>query len=145
MNYECMELHCLNMAPYLLRDYKWLFLPLFFSFLLFLGFLIWPLLPTHCTCRGLPFHLITHTNPQTTLGRTPLDEGSARRTDFYLKTDNTHKGYTSMPPAGFEAAISARAWTHGLAWRPWIFNGAFLLANITLYSQSYDESEWLWK
>ena len=33
-----------------------------------------------------------------TLGRTPLDEGSARRRDLYLTTHNTQKRQTSMPP-----------------------------------------------
>jgi hypothetical protein len=33
----------------------------------------------------------------TTLGRTPLDEGPARRRDLYLTTHNTHNRQTSMP------------------------------------------------
>ena len=33
-----------------------------------------------------------------TLGRTPLDEWSARRRDLYLTTHNTHNKQTSMPP-----------------------------------------------
>jgi hypothetical protein len=41
----------------------------------------------------------------TTLGRTPLDEGPARRRDLYLTTHNTHKRQTSMPPLGFEPTI----------------------------------------
>jgi hypothetical protein len=36
-----------------------------------------------------------------TLGRTPLDEWSARRRDLYLTTHNTHNRQTSMPPVGF--------------------------------------------
>jgi len=42
----------------------------------------------------------------TTLGRTPLDEWSARIRDIYLTTHNTHNRQTFMPPAGFETAIS---------------------------------------
>ena len=42
-----------------------------------------------------------------TVGRTPLDEWSARRTDLYLTRNNTHNRQTSMAPAGFEPAISA--------------------------------------
>jgi len=38
----------------------------------------------------------------TTLGRTPLDEWSARRRDLYLTTHNTHKRKTSTATAGFE-------------------------------------------
>ena len=33
----------------------------------------------------------------TTLGRSPLDEWSPRRRDFYLTTHNTHRGQTSCP------------------------------------------------
>ena len=44
----------------------------------------------------------------TTFSRTPLDEWSARRRNLYLTTHSTHKRLTSMPPAGFEPAISAR-------------------------------------
>jgi hypothetical protein len=36
----------------------------------------------------------------TTLGRTPLDEWSARHRDLYLTTHNTHNRQTSMPPGG---------------------------------------------
>jgi hypothetical protein len=36
---------------------------------------------------------------------TPLDEGSARRTELYLTTHNTHKRQTSMHLARFEPAI----------------------------------------
>ena len=35
----------------------------------------------------------------TTVGRSPLDEWSAPRTDLYLTTHNTHKTQTFMPPA----------------------------------------------
>jgi hypothetical protein len=36
----------------------------------------------------------------TTVGRTPLDEGSARRRDLYLTTNKTHDRQTSMLPLG---------------------------------------------
>jgi hypothetical protein len=48
---------------------------------------------------------ITHFR-HTTLGRTPLDEGPARRRDLYLTTYNTHKRQTSMPPVGFFFGLS---------------------------------------
>ena len=44
---------------------------------------------------------------RTTVGRTPLDECSARCRDLYLTTHNTHNRQTSMPPLQFEATISA--------------------------------------
>jgi len=51
-----------------------------------------------------------------TPGRTPLDERSAERRDFYLTTHNTRKRQISMPPAVFEPAIqtSKRPQTHAL-------------------------------
>ena len=60
--------------------------------------------PHHC--RGF-----TVTRGFTTVGRTPLDEWSARRRYLYL---TTHNRQTSMPPAGFEPAIPAseRPQTH---------------------------------
>ena len=45
------------------------------------------------------------TQRRTTVGRSPLDEGSARRRDLYLITHNTHSRQTSMPPLGFEPII----------------------------------------
>jgi len=41
-----------------------------------------------------------------TVGRTPLDEQSARRRDLYLKTHDTHNRQTSMLSVGFEPTIS---------------------------------------
>jgi len=49
---------------------------------------------------------LDHTQRRTTVGRTPLDEWSARRRDLYLTTHNTHNRLTSMPPVGFEHKIS---------------------------------------
>jgi hypothetical protein len=61
------------------------------------------------------FHDHTHWR-HTTVGRTPLDEGPARRRDLYLTTHNSHKRQTSMPPVGFESTIlvSERPKTHAL-------------------------------
>jgi len=50
---------------------------------------------------------LDHTQRHRTVGRTPLDEWSARHRDLYQITHNTHNSKTSMPPAGFETAISA--------------------------------------
>ena len=47
------------------------------------------------------------TQRHTTVGKTPLDEWSARRRDLYLTAHNTQNKQTSMPPAGFEPTISA--------------------------------------
>jgi hypothetical protein len=50
---------------------------------------------------------LDHTQRRSTVGRTPLDERSARRRDFYLTTQNTHNRQTSMSPVGFEPTITA--------------------------------------
>ena len=76
------------------------------------------------TCRCGPTRVMTssflrfldHTQRRSTVGRTPLDEWSARRRDLYLTTHNTHNRQISIPPAGFEPTISAgeRPYTHTL-------------------------------
>ena len=55
-----------------------------------------------------PFLLfLDHTQRRSTVGRTPLDEWSARRRDLYLATHDTHNRQISLPPVGFEPKISA--------------------------------------
>jgi hypothetical protein len=49
---------------------------------------------------------LDHTR-HTTVGRTPLDERSARRRGLYLTTHDTHNRQISMPPVGVELTISA--------------------------------------
>jgi hypothetical protein len=49
---------------------------------------------------------LDQTQRRTTVGRTPLDEWSARRRDLYLTTHDTHNRPISMPPVGFEPKIS---------------------------------------
>ena len=58
----------------------------------------------------------SHTNDATQSVGLLFHEWSARRTDLYLTTHNTHNRQTSMPPVGFEPAISAgdRAYTYAL-------------------------------
>ena len=50
---------------------------------------------------------LDHTQRRSTVGRTPLDEWSARRRDLYLTTHDAHNRQMSMPPVGFEPKISA--------------------------------------
>jgi hypothetical protein len=54
----------------------------------------------------------SHTVRYTTLGRTSLDEGSARRWDLYLTTRDIHKRQISMPPVGFDPALPASERPH---------------------------------
>jgi len=58
--------------------------------------------------HGLLIHVVflDHTQRRTRVGRTHLDELSARHRD-YLTTQNVHNRQTSMPPVGFEPTISA--------------------------------------
>ena len=49
---------------------------------------------------------LDHTQRRSTVGRTPLDESSARRRDLYLTTHDTHNRQIPMPPVGFEPTIS---------------------------------------
>ena len=48
---------------------------------------------------------LDHKQRRTTVGRTPLDEWSARLRDLYLTPHNNHKRRTSIPPEGFEPTI----------------------------------------
>ena len=51
--------------------------------------------------------LLDHMQRRVTVGRTPLNEESVRRTDLYLTTHNTHNRQTSMPRVGLEPMIAA--------------------------------------
>jgi hypothetical protein len=50
---------------------------------------------------------LDYTQRRSTVGRTPLDEWSAGRKDFYLTTHDTYNRQISMPSMGFEPTISA--------------------------------------
>ena len=63
---------------------------------------------------------LDHTQRRTTVGRTPLDEWSARRRDLYLTTHNTHSRQISMPPVGFEHTISALTHSAAHLLRSWV-------------------------
>jgi hypothetical protein len=59
-----------------------------------------------------------HTLRHTTVGRTPLDEWSARRRDLYLTTHNTHNIETSMPPGGIRTRNPSKRATADPRLRP---------------------------
>ena len=50
---------------------------------------------------------LDHTQRRSTVGRTTLDERSARRRDLCLTTHDTRNRQIPMPPVGFEPTISA--------------------------------------
>ena len=68
--------------------------------------IFWRCGPTRAMASSFT-RFLDHTQRHTTVGKTPLDEWSARRRDLYLTTHNTHNRQTSMPTAGFEPTISA--------------------------------------
>jgi hypothetical protein len=69
-------------------------------------FFLWRCDPTRVMASSI-FRFLDHTRRRTTVGRTPLDEWSARRGDLYLTTHNTHNRQISSPPVGFEPIIWA--------------------------------------
>jgi len=71
-----------------------------------LFFFLWRCGPTRTKASSFS-RFLDHTQRRITVGRTPLDEWSARRRDLYLTTHNTHNRQTSMPLVGFEPTISA--------------------------------------
>jgi len=75
-------------------------------------FCVWRCDPARATASSLSTITLRHT----TVSKNPLDQRSDRRRDLYLTTNNTHKGQTSMSPAGFETAIPESEWpqTHAL-------------------------------
>jgi hypothetical protein len=57
------------------------------------------LLSTHSRCRSCLLSLV-HTQTHTIVGRTPLDEGSARRRDLYLTTHEHSQDTNIHAPGG---------------------------------------------
>ena len=68
---------------------------------------------------------LDHTQRRTIVGRTPLDEWSARRRDLYLTIHDTHNRQISMPPGGFEPKISAGERPNNACKQQMGFNSAF--------------------
>ena len=69
------------------------------EFFFFLFFSLWPCDPTRVMAFSF-LRFLDHTRRRTTVGRTPLDEWSARRRDLYLTAHNTHNRQISIPPGG---------------------------------------------
>ena len=61
---------------------------------------------------------LDHTQWRSTVGRTPLDEWSARRRDLYLTTHDTHNRQISMPPGGIRTHDLSRRAAADLRLRP---------------------------
>ena len=80
-----------------------------------MSFFLWRCDPTPVMASSF-LRFLDHTQQRTTVGRTPLDEWSARRRDLYLTTHNTHNRQISMPPVGFEPTISPGERPQTYAW-----------------------------
>ena len=74
-----------------------------------LYFVLWGCDPTRVMASSF-LRFLDHTQRRSTVGRTPLDERSARRRDLYVTTHNNHNRQIAMPPVGFEPTISAGEW-----------------------------------
>ena len=89
------------------RNLKWFLVPVcVFFHRNQLFFFLWRCGPTRAMASSF-LKFLDHTQLRITVGRTPLDEWSARRRDLYLTTHNIHNRQTSVPPVGFEPMISA--------------------------------------
>ena len=75
--------------------------------LYYIYFFLWRCDPTRVMASSF-LRFLDHTR-RTTVGRTPLDEWSARRRNFYLTTHNTHTRKKIHAPGGI--------WTHDLSRR----------------------------
>ena len=103
----------------------------------YMPFFLWRCDPTR-VMASLFLRLLDDTQRRTTVGRTPLDEWSARRRDLYLTTHNTHNRQTSMPPVGFEPTFSAgeRPQTYASD-RAATGTGKWFTLNILIFLQVY--------
>ena len=70
------------------------------------NFFLWRCEPTRVMASSF-LRFLDHTRRRTTVSRTPLDEWSARRTNLFLTTHNTHNRQTSILLVGFKPTISA--------------------------------------
>jgi hypothetical protein len=77
-----------------LTVYLFIFIFIFFLFIFY--FLLWRCDPTRVMSSSF-LRFLDHTQRRTTVGRTSLDEWSARRKDLYLTTHNIHNRQISMP------------------------------------------------
>jgi hypothetical protein len=83
---------------------------------------------------------LEHTQRRITVGRTPLDEWSARSRALYLTTHNDHKRQTSMLPVGFEPTISADERPQTAADRAAIRTGQLTVVEIVNKKSTYERT-----
>ena len=85
---------------------------------------------------------------RTIVGRSPLDEWSARRRDLYLTTHNTHNKQTSMAPSGIRTHNLSRRAAADLRLRPRGYwdrhNYMYIYIYIYIYIYTLLISYYLW-
>jgi hypothetical protein len=91
----------------------------------------------HASAASLS-RFLDHTQRRTTLGRTPLNQWSARRRGRYMTTHDEHKRRIFMPSAGFEPAISAMEQNQKYL-RPRCYRDR-LSGNVTLWAATFGRS-----
>jgi hypothetical protein len=72
----------------------------------------------HSRCQGFVISL-DHTQAHTTVGRTPLDEGLARRRDLYLTTQTLYKANIHSP-GGIRTHDRSKRSPADFSLRPWL-------------------------
>jgi len=77
---------------------------------------------------------LNHTQRRIIVGRTPLDEWSARRRDLYLTTHNTHNRQTSMPPGEIRTHDLSKRVAADLRLRPSGYWDRIYVGYLYLYS-----------
>jgi len=82
-----------------------------------ISFFLWRCAPKGAIVSSFT-RFLDHTQWRTTISRTPLDEGSARRSDFYLTTHNTHTRQISMLQRGIRTRYLSRRAAADLRLRP---------------------------
>jgi len=122
------DLHIMLLSLFELRENKRREDPTFLSVCF-----LWRCCPTRAMASSF-LRFQDHTQRRITVGRTPLDEWSARRRDLYLITHNTQNRQTSMPQVGFEPTIAAGEGPQTYALdRAATGTGTFLSARVKLY------------
>jgi len=89
-----------------------------FIYYLFIYFLLWHCVPTRVMVSSFLRFSRSQTQRRISVGRTPLDEWSARRRDLYLTKHNTYNRQISMPPVGIRTNDLSRRAAADLRLRP---------------------------
>ena len=94
-------------ARFIVARFSWNFVLVMFTVICTFFFLNWRDSPPQWAMTSSFKRFLDHTQRRTTVGRTLLDEWSARRRELYLTTHYNHNRQTSMPSVGFEPTNSA--------------------------------------